>query len=89
MQECTEITLLKALIATETEAAYRGMYGLASGVLRHHFIASYMARMERRYDQLERFVGSSRAAHYFVEVMDQNVPQTSSVPLFEEPQEPD
>jgi hypothetical protein len=59
MQEQSEIALLKALIATETKAAYQGMYGLASGVLRHRFLASHMECMERRYAQLEQLVGAS------------------------------
>jgi alcohol dehydrogenase class IV len=89
MQERSEVALLKARIAAEAQAAYQGMHGLANGVLRHRFIAAHMQRMERRYDQLEQLVGSNGATHYLIEVMDQNMPQISSQPLFEETQKPD
>ncbi len=72
MRGQSQVALLRAQIATEAEAACRGMYGLSEGVSKHQFITARMERMGNLHKELECLVGSVIATQYLIDVMDQN-----------------
>jgi hypothetical protein len=58
----SEVARLLAQISAEYEAAERGLQGLASGTVRHHFINAKVERMSELHDSLRTLVGEQAIA---------------------------
>jgi hypothetical protein len=57
----SDVARLKLQIDQEYEAAYRGLYGLASGAACHQFIHRKMERIHRYYQELVIQIGEDAA----------------------------
>jgi hypothetical protein len=57
----SDVAWLRLQIDQEYEAAYQGLYGLASGVARHQFIHRKMERIHRYYQELVPRIGEDDA----------------------------
>jgi len=78
MREESEIARLKAQITLETEAGWRGIYGLASGISKHDFITLRMERMGLLHGQLKDLIGNTEATYYLLDAMNQSSSSSAS-----------
>lgn len=69
----SEVTRLRHLIATEYEAAQRGLSGLAQGTAKHAFITARMERIGVYGEQLATIVGEPEATRIICELSTETI----------------
>lgn len=68
MSSQSDVARLRAEIAAQYDAAWRGMYGTSQGTSQHDFITARLDRMSELYDELKTV--DKHAVEYLMHVMD-------------------